>query len=242
MARALSFLFAAIAILAASGAQASNAWPRGKNKVFASVTWSTWGDIIGYTTAIQEPWVEPPILEQTEEIGMYAEYGLTDRFTLGIDHYNRPGGVAATSIFFLRGNVGSLDWANKFAIEIGAGPATDWMIDDEIAYRIGAGWGRGFETPWGGAWADIDAKYTTFSDTDTYLYKVDTTVGISPSDKSLWYLQVQSGALEDYPSYTRLVPTYVRKIGYGMSLESALLWGVKNDESQGVKFGAWFEF
>lgn len=242
MRRALSSLLLASLLLQPVTADAGSAWPRGAGNTFASVSWSTWGDIVGYSRAIQEPWIEPPILEQTEEIGLFAEYGVTDRVTFGVDHHHRQGDGIGATIWFLRSNIGSLEWPDKISVEIGAGPTKDFRLVDDTALRLGFGWGRGFETPWGGAWADIDAKFTTFAETDPYFYKVDTTLGISPSEKSMWYLQVQSGALEGFPTYTRLVPTYVRRLGYGISLESALLWGVKNDEAQGVKISTWFEF
>ncbi|MFV0360732.1 hypothetical protein [Tropicimonas sp.] len=227
----------------ASTVDASSAWPRGKGKVFASVSWSTWGDIIGYTEAIQEPWIdEPPILEQTEEISFFGEFGLSDRVTVGIDNHRRADSDIGETILFLRTNLGALDWPDKFSLQIGAGPSRDWQETEQTAYRVGFGWGRGFDTRWGGAWTDIDAKYTALPETDTNFYKLDATIGLNTTDKAMWYLQVQSGAVDDNPAFVRLVPTYVRRIGYGMSLESALLWGVENDEAQGVKFSAWFEF
>ena len=74
------------------------------------------------------------------------------------------------------------------------------------------------------------------------LYQIDSTFGYRPTERDMWYLQMQSGQVEDSPIFTRAVPTYVRSFGNGLSIETALRIGVENDDAQGVKMGVWLEF
>ncbi len=233
---------ALLAIVLCQPAFAGGAWPRGKGHGFVSVTWSTFGDLVGYFYALQTPLLEEPTLDLTEEIGTYAEYGLTDRLTFGLDRYNRPTTDTGSSIWFLRANLGSFQWKNRYGVELGLGSNRNWLGETETVYRLGVSWGRGFDTRWGAGWIDVDAKVATLSDSGSVLWKVDNTLGFQPNERSTWSLQMQSGALDGYPSYLRAVPAYVRDIGHGFRLESALLIGLQNDESQGMKVGAWYEF
>lgn len=232
----------AAAIALAEPSVAGGAWPRGKDKVFASLSYSTSGELPGYVQALaaRTPGIEPPAM--TQEFGLYVEYGLTETLTFGIDRHLRPEENTAAGVWFLRRNFTRPGWRSSYGVEFGAGGYRDWRQVDDTQFRIGLSWGRGFEGGRLKGWVDVDAKLSTMLTTDSVAWKVDSTVGIEPSERSLLYLQMQSGALDGYPTYTRAQPTYVLRMGHGISLESALLIGIENDEAYGMKVGAWVEF
>lgn len=228
--------------LAAGPGIAGGAWPRGKDRGFVSLSYSTSGDIIGYVRSMSArgSGVEPPHLRR--EIGFYLEYGLSDHMTFGIDRYVHPGDHTFGAIWFLRRNF-TLDYLpGNFGLEFGGGGYRDERGILDTQFRAGASWGQGVETRWMDGWVEVDAKIGTLEKTGSVIWKVDSTLGIKPGERSLLYLQLQSGALDGFAAYTRAVPTYVRKFGHGISLESALLIGLRNEDNDGVKIGAWVEF
>lgn len=234
-----------LALAVTTPARAGGAWARGKGKFFASVTYSTFGDIAGYVQSLYAriPGVDP--IELTEEIGNYAEIGLTDRLTFGLDQNKRVSDDTGTTIWFLRYNYSRPEWRSSYGVELGQGTYTgypDWRLTEDTITRIGLSWGRSFESRWIDGWVDVDAKISGLESRGSVFWKVDTTFGIKPGDRSLIYLQMQSGALDGYPTYTRAVPTVVFKLWRGLSLESAALIGIQNDDTYGMKMGAWLEF
>ncbi|MDV7142315.1 hypothetical protein R3X27_06440 [Tropicimonas sp. TH_r6] len=229
-------------IAAAQPGLAGGAWPRGKDKGFLSLSYSTFGDVMGYMQSLsyQVPGVEP--VELTQEIAAYFEYGITENLTFGIDRIQRPHEHSFSTVYFLRRNYSRPNWRSSYGFEVGMGGYRDWRQINDTQFRVGASWGRGFETRWIDGWVDIDAKMSGLDKARTMAWKVDSTLGLKPGERSLFYLQMQSGALDGYPTYTRAQPTYVMKLGRGISIESAVTIGLENDESQGMKIGAWLDF
>lgn len=243
MCRLLALLLG-ILLLPGQPAQAGGAWPRGKGNGFLSVTWSTFGDAVGYVKELSGPLLEKPELELTNEIGVYAEYGITERLTFGVDRFQQPEpepGIGAT-ILFLRSALGNLDWSNHYGVEIGFGPVRDWRGEDDTVIRAGFSVGRGYSSRWGDGWLELDSKFGQQLEVQEQFWKIDGTMGWNATDASFVSLQLQSGAAGDGPVYMRAVPAYVRRFDHGISVESALLLGVQNDEAQGVKLGAWLDF
>ncbi|SNT33731.1 hypothetical protein [Tropicimonas sediminicola] len=231
-----------LAMMTALPAAAGGAWPRGKGNVFASISWTTFGDVEGYLAQVSHPIVEGRRVELENELGLYAEIGLSERLTFGLDRHTRPESDINAAIWFLRGSLGDLSWRNRYAVEIGLGPVQDWRGLEDTMMRTGFAWGRGFETRWADGWVDVDAKAGWQMEAEEGHWKLDTTVGFKPGERNLVYLQMQSGGIESAPAYLRAVPTYVRRLGHGLSVESALQLGLHNDDAQGVKLGTWFEF
>ncbi len=235
-------VFCLALLMAAQPAIAGGAWPRGKKNGFASLSFSTFGDMQAYVTGLsyQIPGVEP--VELTQEYAFYFEYGLTEKLTFGIDRTMRPKNETYSAVYFLRRNFSRANWRSSYGFEIGMGGYRDWRQVNDTQLRIGMAWGRGFTTRWIDGWVDIDAKLSALEKTESVAWKVDSTLGFKPGDRTLFYLQMQSGALDDYGTYTRAQPTYVMKLGRGFSLESAVTLGIENDETQGMKIGAWLDF
>ncbi|MFD0978054.1 hypothetical protein [Tropicimonas aquimaris] len=241
--RSLSLLpLIVLAMIMALPVTAGGAWPRGKGQVFASLSWTTFGDMEGYLAQVSQPIVEGTRIVLENELALYAEVGMSERLTFGIDRHNRPANGTGASIWFLRSSLGDLSWQNRYAVEIGFGAVQDWRGLDDTIMRTGFAWGRGFSTRWANGWLDMDAKAGWQMEAEEGHWKLDTTFGLTPGEKNLVYLQMQTGGIDSAPAYLRAVPTYVRRLGRGLSIESTLQLGIHNDDAQGVKIGTWFEF
>ncbi|SDJ99117.1 hypothetical protein [Aliiruegeria lutimaris] len=242
--RAVLLIHGVLAMIFATApaCEAGGGWPRGTDRVFASVSYSTFGDMQGYVTGLtyKIPGVEP--VELTEELGFFVELGLSETLTFGLDRNSRPKQETQSSVFFLRKNYSRPNWRSSYGIEIGLGGYRDWRQINDTQLRLGLAWGRGFETRWFDGWAEVDAKVATLEKTESVYWKVDSTLGFKPTERSTFFLQMQSGAMDDFDIYTRAVPTYVMRINRHISLESADTVGVRNDDAQGIKVGAWLEF
>ncbi|MFV0334025.1 MAG: hypothetical protein ACK5JR_08150 [Tropicimonas sp.] len=238
----LVWLLAFAAVLTAQPALAGGAWPRGKDRGFVSLSYSGSGDVLGYAQHLyaQIPGMEVP--EFTHEIGFYVEIGLTEELTFGVDRYYRPADETFGATWFIRRNFTLTRLPGSFGFEFGLGGWRDWRGIDDTQFRAGLSWGQGFETRWFDGWVEIDAKLGALDKARSALWKLDSTLGIKPGERSMLYLQMQSGAIDGSPTYTRAVPAYVMKLGRGISLESALLLGVRNDDNNGMKLGLWAEF
>ncbi len=229
-------------VLTAAPCLAGGAWPRGKDKVFVSLSYSSFGDVMEY---VQSRYAPVPGQEQarlTQEIGFYVEIGLTERLTFGVDRYLRPRDDTFGAVWFLRRNFDITTLPGSFGFEFGLGAHRDWRGIDDTQFRTGLSWGQGFETRWLNGWVEIDAKLGALDKTGSVVWKVDSTLGVKPGERSMIFLQMQTGAMDGFPTYTRAVPTYVRRLGRGISLETALLLGVRNDHNDGGKAGIWIEF
>ncbi|WP_068117476.1 hypothetical protein [Tropicimonas marinistellae] len=225
-------------------ATAGGAWPRGEGRTFISLSWSTFGDAAGYLEKISQPIdaENVPELKLTDEIAFFAEYGITERLTFGVDTYNRPDTGLASNVLFLRSGIGNPDWANRYGIEIGFGPIHDWRGQDDTVMRVGLAWGRGYQSRWGNGWMEVDSKLGWQTDAAEEYWKIDSTLGLNATERSIFYFQLQSGAAGEADPFLRAVPAYVFRFDRGISVESALLLGMQNDDAQGVKIGAWLEF
>ncbi|SFC97157.1 hypothetical protein [Tropicimonas isoalkanivorans] len=242
MRRALFLLLISLLAAVGTSATAGGAWPRGKGNGFLSVSWTTFGDAVGYVKEISGPLSEKPELELTNESAVYAEYGISERLTFGLDSFSRRESNLSSAILFIAAALGNLDWKNHYGAQIGYGPVRDWLDRKDSVLRAGLAYGRGYQSPWGDGWVEVDGKLGWQVDAEERYWKIDSTLGYNATDRSMLYLQIQSGAGVDGPIYVRAVPTYVRRFGHGISVESAILLGMQNDNAQGLKLGAWLDF
>ena len=137
-------------------------------------------------------------------ISVYAEHGLSERLTVGLDAGGRHDGRAARALVFARlPIVAEGDW--RVASQIGIGATLD---DDETVatVRPGLSVGRGLDVMAGGwAAADLFADLTADGETRVGL---DAVLGLRPAEGRAWLLGLR--ASEDG---VRLVPGYERAFG-----------------------------
>ncbi len=215
------FRMLALLILLAAQAQAG-AWSREKGKTFLS-----------FSTQVEGP----------NEFGLYdsfanvyAEYGLTDKLTAGLD----LGGSAlqmTKAVAFLRLPLGRLDQPTKLAAELGLG-----QVDGRTALRPGFSMGRGLTLWQRQGWAAIDTRFVKFDSGSDSLFETDLTFGLNASKKTKLILQLQTGARSSNPLYIRLAPSLVIERKPGHHLELGITAGLKEISTKGIKIGTWRHF
>ena len=104
--------------LALSPPLLAGAWPRGKGNVFA----------VGYSY----------VLPSGAYSGIYGEWGMTDRLTLGVD-VGRGVSGQDKSVAFVRAPLWSPGRGHRFAVELGAGRIVLNTTEDEGFFKKEAG-------------------------------------------------------------------------------------------------------
>ncbi len=179
------------------------------------------------------------------ETKLYLEYGLSERFTLGLDAGQGEYYGDQSAIAFLRTPIGRSDGASRLAVEMGLGAFRDDLTPTatpEMTLRPGLSWGRGIDTRFGSGWITVETLAERRIGEDDTAYKADTTFGLNASDNTKLIMQFQSG---DYPGsdpYLRLAPSLVREFAPGRHLELGLRHGLAGETTTGVKIGTWLSF
>lgn len=214
----------AIAVLLSlclSGPALPGAWPREKGTAFLSLAGQAEGPD------------EDGIYRQN--FTLYAEYGLTERLTLGVD----AGGDAlrmTKAIGFLRWPLGRADRGVKLAFELGAG-----QVDGENALRPGLSLGRGVEFGKRQGWLAADGRAILFTGGGMTL-ETDLTFGLSLTKRSKVILQIQAGQPDLGGAYTRFAPSFVFETKPGAHIEFGLTEPLLGDGDRGIKLGLWRKF
>lgn len=201
----------------------AGAWPREKGTGFISaVTYLSWS---------QDYLLWESYAPSGRYDTLYLEYGLTARWTLGLD-LGRSVSGAEKVVAFARRPLARPDSWLQIAAEIGAG-----QIDGDTVVRPGLSLGYG----WDGGWLNADLLAEHFSDRGETDVKLDLTYGQSLGRHKLM-MQVQAGQQAGDDAFVRLVPSVVTPIWRAVSLEIGATYGVMGDESMGLKLGIWTEF
>ncbi|HMB13679.1 MAG TPA: hypothetical protein VKN37_06695 [Roseovarius sp.] len=207
--------------LCLSGPALAGAWPREKGTVFLSLAGQAEGPD------------EHGIYRQN--FTLYAEYGLTDRLTLGVD----AGGDAlrmTKAIGFLRWPLGRTDRRVKLAFELGAG-----QVDGENALRPVLSLGRGVEIGKRHGWLAADGRAILFTGGGMSL-EADLTFGLSITKRSKVILQIQAGQPDLGDAYTRFAPSFVFETKPGAHIEFGLIEPLIGGGERGLKLGLWRKF
>lgn len=204
----------------------SGPWPRGKGHVFVSSSaFATWP--AGRS-------VELPDIYGTA----FAEFGLTDRVTLGLDFGTADYQKSSRSkaIALVRYTLSAPGASLQSALEIGGG-----MDQGRTVLQIGGSLGRGLSIGKTSGWATADAKLLHSPSIDETAYGLDLTVGINqPRTKYI----AQLSALQSYSGkpFVSFVPSVVRQIGKHSHVELGASIGLKNKPDPALKLGIWREF
>lgn len=218
------------------GARAeAGAWPREKGTAFVS---------LGHAATTGTTTLLTPEFKIDNYTSVFAEYGLTERITLGVnagfggdaDYSVRAGAV------FARYPVWSDDNGHRVAAEIGFGLIEDEPDGRQTRVIPGLSWGYGFESRWGGGWAGIEAAADYRVQSRETAWKADVTLGLKPNDDWMLILQFQNGLYPDAEPLVRLAPSVVRRIGGRAHLQLGALAGLVGDDSIGGKMALWLSF
>lgn len=217
----LRWLIHALTILPwlASAAEAG-AWPRAKGQTFLAVS--------GQFDAPDQTGLS------RHSFTLYAEYGATERLTLGLD----LGGDAlrmTKAIAFARWPIGQPSRDVKIAVEIGVGE-----VSDQSTLRPGLSLGRGL-TIWGRpGWAAFDGRAAILDGKVTL--ESDLTLGRDVGRQGKLIAQLQTGRPETGRAYMRLAPSYVLATKPGAYLEFGGIVPLAGGGEPGVKLGLWRSF
>lgn len=234
----LALLLAVFPTVALAGA-----WPRGKGNVFTVLSLESTYDRSALTW--DDPSEEPPLTRNF--LKFYGEYGLTDRYTLGVELEQDYLFAQQQGIAFLTASIVPEDWKTRISVELGAGQRKGRFgrrgrDDSEPIVRPALYYGRGFDTRWGQGWAGADFKAEYRVDNAETAYKLDLTLGISHADETLYYGQIQSAKFPDEDAAARLLLSRVSRVNRVFWLESGLIAGLVTDESVGFRIALWAEF
>jgi hypothetical protein len=231
---------AAAILIAAATSAAAGPWARGEGNTFLSLAYELTVD------------PDDPYLRLNHEILVYGERGLTPRLTLVLDGaldisdsmagdvFTGIEGDGHTLIGALNFSLAAPDAAHQFALLGGLGKTSD-AGGSETYPVLGASWGRGFETPWGGGWTTVEAQYRA-ADAYRALSKLDMTLGIRPGEKSLFYGQLRLANSPGSEPTARLATNLVLEMTSTLKAELGLLYGLSNDDMVGLRSGIWLEF
>lgn len=144
----------------------------------------------------------------------YAEYGLSERVTIGIDiSYGLQLAVAdeGSGIVFLRFPLGPTDRTHRFAWHVGIGSRYQ-NLEFYPAAEVGASWGRGvkFGDRWG--WVNVDTSMNTSQHPIDTRFKIDGTLGVTLNDRYKVMGQVFN-TFQGGDTYSKVAPSLLISVG-----------------------------
>jgi hypothetical protein len=213
----------------------AGAWPREKGKTFVSVSQTM---TTGARTALEA------VQDVRSYTALYAEYGLTEKTTLGFDAGLAQGNQdhASSWLALVRRPVWTSEGGHRFAVDLGLGQLDEPEWGRQLRVRPGLAWGKGFESRWGGGWLGLEASAAYRVKSQDFGLKADFTAGIRPRDRWMLIFQVQSSRTAGDDPIVRIVPSVVRRFGDHVHLQLGFIGSVAGDDAMGVKFGTWLDF
>lgn len=199
-----------------SGPAVAGAWPRGKGNVF----------IAGSTY----------VVPGGTYTGMYAEWGVTDRLTFGVD-LGRGVSGQDKAVAFLRLPLLHSRNGHRVAWELGAG-----VIADNTVIRPGISWGKGIDWAGRSGWAALDIVAEMRTQTLAMDTKADLTLGLTINDTRKIMLQLQAGAQHGDEPFLRLVPSLAFALSDRTMIEIGISQSLLGQRETGLKAAVWFTF
>jgi hypothetical protein len=167
---------------------------------------------------------------------VYAEYGLSERITLGFDLGGSEDDLYKT-VIFAKSPIPWLDADLKGAMELGIG-----MTRDQMILRPGISLGRGFPLGTASGWMVIDTLAHIEAQGSGIHLTTDVTFGVNMTDRSKFILQLQSGHDLMDLEHLKIAPSYVFERKPGQHVELGMLAGLENSEDFAIKLGLWRGF
>ena len=220
-------------LVLSAGKAVAGAWPRGEGNAFLSVEHT----VSAAREGLSWRGVQAGLEETSGYTSLFAEYGLDEAVTLGLDVGRGDWGDTWTALVFLRRSFAT-EGPDVWAIEVAMGPSGLPGDETGTVLRPGLHWGRG--TGWG--WMSAESYVVQRSESEGLALKLDLTAGLRRDDRTSWIARIQSA---DYPGAdptVRLAPSYVRRVSERTRVELGLLADVAGTDEVGVSVGSWLEF
>lgn len=237
-----------LTLLACAGAAQAGPWPRDKGTVFLSFS-------------------EERDREGNSYTGLYGEYGLNARDTLGFELGHSNAGETSAMLWFQRA-LDRGEGPDRLTVSTGMGVLER---DGEVVplAQVGASWGRGWDAvpllkriP-GGGWLAVDARLkvaTRMKDQDelaalagqnasllSYLTpeitaKIDATLGWHATSSMMLINQLRLEKRDDIGFSGKLATTLVRDLYGPAKGELGVVLPLWGEGEPAVKLGVWFAF
>lgn len=216
------------------------------------------------------PWPRPPgegflaLSHETAGDGgwsaYYGEYGLSRRFTLGIDGGRDTDG-GQTAILFLQRAFGDPSGRHRLSASLGLG-ITETGAGSHPLGQLGLNYGRGFSTGAANGWFAAEAKLRLLPvQGDPVLLgagtaeevefspvalgstaKLDLTLGVALPKDALIFGQLQLEKPQEARLSARLSGSVVRGLSKACKVEFLLAQPLTRADGPAVKLGLWFDF
>lgn len=160
-------------VVLASSAQAG-AWLRDKGTGFASTS----GTLRQYQGLM------------TQETGVFIEYGLAKRLTVGLD-YNQGSTAAGHALFFARVPLGKPRERYRFSAELGLGMHFVGNFQGQM-YKVTLSYGRSLSTRFGSGWLALDLASEHRQGLPGPTIKLDSTLGLTGERRVQPMLQIET--------------------------------------------------
>lgn len=216
-----AFILACIAVITATVQAAAGAWPREQGEVFLSVS------------AEQDS----ERLQDYPRGTAYVEYGLRHNITVsGKIRYDFMILEPTEYELSARWHFPESDRPLRKAISLTfAGPKDDPRI--ESAFHLG----RGFDTPLGSAWADLELYASVSTEGYETEYGGFGTIGLKPHDRVMTMLGVD---VMETPgrTFVKAIPSIAWEMREGRHLTVQYAKGLQGNEESELGLGLWLQF
>jgi hypothetical protein len=238
MPRALALLL--LVCLTTTGALAGP-WPRDKGETFLSFA-------IEYS-------------ESRDYGGLYAEHGLTEDLTLGLD-LGTTSSDAKKAIAFARWPIGPTSAPLRMSVQLGIGYAERWRTPPfklvikgggplpplpgpqpkmRPVVQTGFSVGRGLDLLGHNGWVTLDTRAEIDEDLASH-YAADATLGLRGRKGHMVILQLQTGATDSGDTWAKLAPSYVLDLSGSQHLEMGFVAGLTGNNDVAARLGLWQRF
>ena len=243
---AIQVLLAVALVVLMVGPSLAGPWPRTKGEVFLSL--SAEGDRDG-----------------NSYLGLYGEYGLAPRHTLGFELGHSNAGESSAMIWWQRVLDGG-EGPDRLTVSTGIGV----LQRDGKALPLvqaGAAWGRGLDSvpllkriP-GGGWLAVDARVKlaakpgddtaidpqAMPDALTYLTpditaKAEVTLGLKPTQSLMLINQLRLEHRDDLGFSARLATSLVYDFGGPAKVELGVVAPISGSGQAALRIGTWLQF
>lgn len=190
--------------------------------------------------------------------GLYAEYGLSRRRTLGAEIGHADVGETTAMLWYQR----SLDGGtgpHRLSWSMGLGAI---RRDGEVlpTSQVALMWGRGLQGPWDGGWMTAEARVRVSGKSETvrmrqglsvveYAYltpevltKLDLTLGLRPTPRWAVVNQLRLESASDRDFSAKLATSLVYDLPGPARIEAGVIAPLTGPGKAALKVGTWLEF
>ncbi len=201
------------------------AWAREKGQLFFAYATNLWISDGADTGLYYDPTI-------------YAEFGLTDRVTVGVDYFSTARDTIHTGLIFAQFPLGDTTGSDRFAASFALGVQTDFALELDYLQRGGLSWGRGLDS----GWLALDVSATYSRNDQLYRPKADFTWGHNLSDNWTTMFQLQSGKTMDDDRFIKLSPAIIYGFNENLRISISATKPLKGNAESSIRLGIWQTF